>query len=56
MNIRQFLHTVVAVCSALAAGTYVIPGVPSEVVPLFGLVAMAISIFMGSTTTGVAKE
>jgi hypothetical protein len=59
MNIRSALHALAAIAAALAGGTVVFAGlddvVTKNIASIAGLVAIAINIYMGSTTTGAAK-
>lgn len=59
MNIRALLHVLAAVATALAGGTVVFAGfdevITKDIAAVAALVGIAVSTYLGSTTTGVSK-
>ena len=59
MNTRAALHMVAAVAAALAGGTVAFAGVDDivtkNIAAVAGLVSLAISTYLASTTTGQAR-
>lgn len=59
MNTRSLLHALAALAAALAGGTVRFAGiddiVTQNIASVASLVAIAINVYMGTTTTGQAK-